>query len=191
MPTLTVVHALACATCIALSYLFFFPNPRDNGNGNDCSSRAYVLETTVTHARLLPSPSSHKFTYPVLSFFCPLRALESHQISLLNGWLFSYGGITGRLVGLRATNYLYDDGGAEKSVRTKLGKVLRDFGVAKAGRREVPEEGEGKGEEARFDAWIMTIPAYCGFEGINPLTVYFCYHDDAPSKLWAVVLEVR
>lgn len=41
------------------------------------------------------------------------------------------------------------------------------------------------------DAWMLTMPSYCGFEGINPLTVYFCYSRTRGDKLYAVVLEVR
>lgn len=146
---------------------------------------AFILETTVTHARLLPSPSSHKFTYPVLTFFFPLRDLESRRLSLIHGWLLSYGGIFGRVVGLRADNYLYDDGGYEQSIRRKLGMVLSDFGII-----DVDFGEEGEAIEPKFDAWMMTMPAYFGFEGINPLTVYFCYRDAVPNELWVVVLEV-
>lgn len=190
----TTVDTLVCLTCVALSSISYFlltssdrkVVDKDYAPPSSNPVHAYLLETTVTHARLHPSPSTHKFTYPVLSFFFPLRTLECNRISLLNGWLLCYGGIRARLIGLRADNYLYDDGSKEKSVRRKLGKVLRDFDVADAGIGKVFE-----GEEPRFDAWMMTMPAYLGFEGINPLTVYFCYHDDAPDELWIVVLEVR
>ena len=40
-----------------------------------------------------------------------------------------------------------------------------------------------------YDAWMLTMPSYLGFEGINPLTVYFGYKVD--GSLWLVVLEVR
>lgn len=106
-------------------------------------------------------------------------------MSLLRGWLFSYGAILGGVTSLRANNYLYDDGGAEQSIRRKLGKVLRDFGVISA-----DDGNNGEREDPKFDAWMMTMPSYFGFEGINPLTVYFCYQDAAPSDLWVVVLEV-
>ncbi|KAK7446978.1 hypothetical protein VKT23_014191 [Stygiomarasmius scandens] len=36
---------------------------------------------------------------------------------------------------------------------------------------------------------MMTMPSYLGFEGINPLTVYFCYKPG--GVLWLVVLEVH
>lgn len=175
----TVDTLIICLICVALSVGHFFLT--SSGHRAD----AFILETTVTHARLLPSPSSHKFTYPVLTFFFPLRALESHKLSLIGGWLLSYGGIFGRVVGLRANNYLYNDGGVEQSIRRKLGKVLSDFGVT-----DVDTGEEGGSKEPKFDAWMMTMPAYFGFEGINPLTVYFCYRDAVPDELWVVVLEV-
>jgi DUF1365 family protein len=112
----------------------------------------------------------------VLSLLLSLSALESGQLSLLNGFLFSFGGIHGRILGLRSAGYLYDDGGKEPSIRKKLVKVLEQFGVDLAGER-------------MDDAWILTMPSYFGFEGINPLTVYFCYRKDCPA-LWIVVLEV-
>jgi hypothetical protein len=34
------------------------------------------------------------------------------------------------------------------------------------------------------------MPSYCRFEGLNLLTVYFCYRKDN-RRLWIVVLEVR
>ena len=112
----------------------------------------------------------------MLSLLLPLSALESGQLSLLNGFLFSFGGIHGRILGLRSAGYLYDDGGKEPSIRKKLVEVLEQFGIELAGGR-------------MDDAWILTMPSYFGFEGINPLTVYFCYRRDCP-ELWIVVLEV-
>ena len=133
----------------------------------------YILRTTVTHSRLLPVQSRHSFTYPVLSFFVSLSELESNKLSLLNGYLFSYGGAICRITGLRASGYLYEDGGKEKSIRIKLVRVLEDFGIHDA--------------ISMSDAWIMTMPSYLGYEGTNPLTVYFCYMD---GRLWTIVLEV-
>ena len=139
-------------------------------------SRAYILRSITSHARFLPVDSRHAFTYPVLSLLLPLSALESGQLSLLSGFLFSFGGIHGRILGLRGAGYLYDDGGKEPSIRKKLVEVLEQFGIEFAGERMA-------------DAWILTMPSYFGFEGINPLTVYFCYRKDCP-ELWIVVLEV-
>ena len=76
---------------------------------------------------------------------------------------------------MRSAGYLYDDGGKEPSIRNKLVEALGKFGIELAG-------------EQMDDAWILTMPSYFGFEGINPLSVYFCYRKGCP-ELWIVVLE--
>ncbi|KAJ7057979.1 hypothetical protein C8F01DRAFT_1060109 [Mycena amicta] len=132
-------------------------------------SRGYVLENSVTHARLLPVRAAHAFTYPTFSFLVSVNALESHSLDLAHGWVFGYGGRWARLFGLRPQPYLTPGGG---SIKQKLDNLLQERGCA--------------GLE---DAWMMTMPSLLGFEGINPLTVYFCYN--AEGKLFVTVLEVH
>ena len=174
----TLLDGIVSLSCLGLSYAIYafshHPSPH-TGNGRTLP-QAYILRSITSHARFLPVDSRHALTYPVLSLLLPLSALESGHLSLLNGFLFSFGGVRGRVLGLRSAGYLYDDGGKEPSIRKKLGEALGQFGVELAG-------------EQMDDAWILTMPSYCGFEGINPLTVYFCYRKDCP-KLWIVVLEV-
>ncbi|KAF7321038.1 hypothetical protein HMN09_00191000 [Mycena chlorophos] len=134
-----------------------------------CSSQAYVLENTVTHARLLPTASKHAFTYPTFCFLVSVNALERHSLDLGRGWVFGYGGRWLRLFGLRTDPYLVP---GKRSIREKLVGVLTERGVL--------------GLE---DAWMMTMPSLLGFEGINPLTVYFCYN--AAGELFVSVLEVH
>ncbi|KAJ7153496.1 hypothetical protein C8R43DRAFT_1002246 [Mycena crocata] len=133
--------------------------------------RGYVLENQVTHARLFPVGSTHAFTYPSLSLLLSLNALEEHSLDLGHGWVFGYGGRWARLVGLRPTPYLTDNGG---SIRQRLEKVLLERGYLDGGLE---------------DAWMMTMPSLLGFEGINPLTVYFCYRPG--GKFFLTVLEVH
>ncbi len=38
---------------------------------------------------------------------------------------------------------------------------------------------------------MLTMPSYMGYEGINPLTVHYCYEKDGERELAWVVLEVR
>ncbi len=38
---------------------------------------------------------------------------------------------------------------------------------------------------------MLTMPSYMGYEGINPLTVHYCYKKDGERELAWVVLEVR
>lgn len=171
----TPLDAFVSISCLGLSYVIYsFSHP--TLRNATTFSQAYILRLITSHARFLPVDSRHAFTYPVLSLLLPLSALESGQLSLLNGFLFSFGGIHGRILGLRSVGYLYDDGGKEPSIRKKLVEVLEQFGIELAGER-------------MDDAWILTMPSYFGFEGINPLTVYFCYRRDCP-ELWIVVLEV-
>ncbi|KAJ6457158.1 hypothetical protein C8R47DRAFT_172679 [Mycena vitilis] len=119
--------------------------------------RGYILENSVTHTRLFPVGSTHVFTYPTLSLLLSLNALEDHSLDLGRGWIFGYGGRWARLIGLRPAPYLTDNGG---TIRQRLEKVLLDRGF---------------GADLE-DAWMMTMPSLkLGFEGINPLTVYFCY----------------
>ncbi|KAJ7222358.1 hypothetical protein GGX14DRAFT_663383, partial [Mycena pura] len=133
--------------------------------------RGYILQSQVVHARLLPATSAHAFTYPTLFLLLSLNALENHSLDLGRGWIFGYGGRWARLVGLRADPYLTPNGG---SIRQRLEKALQVRGFA---------------ESKLEDAWMMTMPSLLGFEGINPLSVYFCYR--LGGKLFLVVLEVH
>lgn len=136
---------------------------------------AYICANKVTHARLLPTESAHRFTYPTISFLLCLSALEKGELNLGGGWLFGYGGLWLRATGIRASAYLqngrkFDD---RRTIKQKLLEVLSTHSL----------------DPSLFnDAWILTMPSYFGFEGINPLTVYVCYKTD--QSLWAVVLEV-
>lgn len=175
---LTMLDGVVSLSCLGLSYVLYASSlartpSRDNAR---VFPPAYILHSTTSHARFLPADSRHAFTYPVLSLLLPLSALESGRLSLLNGFLFSFGGIYWRILGMRSAGYLHDDSGREPSIRRKVINALRDFGIEHA-------------EEQMDDAWILTMPSYCGFEGINPLIVYFCYRKDQP-KLWILILEV-
>ncbi|RDB23789.1 hypothetical protein Hypma_009308 [Hypsizygus marmoreus] len=166
----------ACVALLCFSLSFFF---YQNSHSTSAPSperkiprpRGYILENQVTHARLLPADSTNTFTYPTLSLLLSLDAVESHSLDIGRGWIFGYGGIFGRLVGLRSQPY-FGDRGSRKTIRTKLEALLRDRGFS----------------EVLEDAWMMTMPSFLGFEGINPLTVYFCYKS---GTFWLTVLEIH
>ncbi|KAL5525136.1 hypothetical protein ACEPAF_9005 [Sanghuangporus sanghuang] len=159
---------------------------------NKRSNNAYILENIVFHARHLPISSKHAFTYPTLALLLRLSALESRDLDLCAGRLFGYSPAGSpapwaRVMGVRPEAYLHDpnsyfEGSVKgKSVREKLAEVLMRFQVD-------PREME--------DVWMLTMPRYLGVEGINPLTVYYCYKKmrrDAGGELalWVVVLEVH
>ena len=173
MPLLTFLAAdsLVALICISLSTLLYKKSFRVTTHARP---QGYVLQNQVTHSRLLPADSAHAFTYPTLSILVSLNALEDYSLNLASGWIFGYGRIWGRLVGIRPDPYLANSYGKARTIRSKLETILKDRDYSKR---------EGYFQEA----WMMTMPSFLGFEGINPLTVYFCYGWDG---LRLVVLEV-
>ena len=138
------------------------------------AGRAYILENQVAHTRLLPIASRHSFVYPTISLLVSINSLEDKQLDLLGGLLFGYGSPSGRVTGLHPSSYLYDGPSDNRSIRCKLLHILDEHGHP--------------GCELH-DVWLMTMPSFLGIEGINPLSVYFCYKH-ASSALWLVILEV-
>ena len=171
---LALIDALVPLVCLSLSlFLYTRPAPNRKTLKNDRSTQrtqGYLLYNEVTHSRLLPAASAHAFTYPTLALLVSLDELESRRLDLGRGWVFGYGGRLGRLTGLRAAPYLAPGSGP---IKQKLEGVLTLSGYP--------------GGELR-DAWMMTMPSFLGFEGINPLTVYFCYNLN--GAFWLIVLEV-
>jgi DUF1365 family protein len=140
--------------------------------------QAYILRNQVTHARCVPSSARHSFTYPTTSFLFSLRALESNSLDLFAGRLFGYGGTKACVTGLRPDGYLMDSEKFKgRSIREKMSELLKTRGFD---------------DTALGEVWIMTMPSFMGFEGINPLTVYFCYSNQEAEEnhLWIIVLEV-
>jgi len=137
---------------------------------------SFLIPAYTTHARLLPIPSRHAFSYSLLYLGIDVGSLESGSLDL-PGRLLSYGGrpIT-KILGLRSDGYL---GPGKASLREKLARLLD-------GRKE------DKVELGRV--WLMTMPSVVGFEGINPLSVWYCYgktKGEGRAELEYVVLEVH
>ncbi|KAL1938918.1 hypothetical protein VTO73DRAFT_11071 [Trametes versicolor] len=208
------VASLAVAFTGLLSLMSFLRSPvRKHDDLPGEPGAAYILENTVTHARLLPTPATHAFSYPTLALLLSLDALEAGVLDLGRGWLFGYGGTAWRLTGMRSGAYLLPDapsssdsktngsseshesnggsgnsrrkGNAGTSIKAKLAEVLVRQGKDGARVWAWAETG---------DAWMLTMPSYAGYEGINPLTVYFCYarsEEDQDGALEWVVLEIH
>ncbi|KAJ2934769.1 hypothetical protein H1R20_g2323, partial [Candolleomyces eurysporus] len=153
-------------------------------SGTASRPRAYILHTSVTHGRYLPVESKHAFTYPALFMLVSLRALEEHALNLglttksFWAWAFGYGGPKRRLTAISPRGYLSSGKEGEKGrVVERLEEVLRRDRDWRGPRG--PEDGK-KEKEAQErivveDAWMLTMPSFVGWEGINPLTVYFVY----------------
>ncbi|KAF8598618.1 hypothetical protein BDV93DRAFT_450833 [Ceratobasidium sp. AG-I] len=173
----------AATLCLGSSAYLYLLHHRRNPPRSLGPAAGYVLTNQVVHARLLPAASKHAFTYPTLVLLLSLSALEEGELNC--GWrgvVFGYPGIWGRICGLRPGPYLRDHSssssdnvagtGPGSTIRAKLVDLLRPSGV---------QLGE---------VWMMTMPSFLGFEGINPLTVYFCY-EEGREDVWGVVLEVH
>ncbi|KAF4568244.1 hypothetical protein EYR40_010358 [Pleurotus pulmonarius] len=139
--------------------------------------RGYVLRNKVTHQRLLPEPSSHRFVYPTVCLLVSLSALEKGALDIGRGWLFGYGGLFGRFTGLRPDPYL-TAGGSKGNGSTIHGRLIQVL---------LPRFANAA--ELLVDSWMMTMPSFLGFEGINPLTVYFCYN--SAGNFWLCILEIH
>lgn len=101
-PTVTLAFAVAA---LAIPFLIALAWPWRRRRAD--ASKAYIIHNKVTHTRLLPATASHAFTYPTLFIQVSLRLLEAHTFDLGGGWLFGYGGISWRMLGLRASAYLH------------------------------------------------------------------------------------
>ena len=157
-----------CLSCLSLSYLLHAPSCTSIPQKARELVRAFSLHSTTSHARFLPADVRHAFAYPVLSLLLLLSALESGRPSLLNMFLFSFGTIRAFSVyavqGISMTT-----AEANRRYESSLRVRCRIFSIQHA-------------NEQTDDAWILTIPSYFGFEGIKPLTVYFCYRKGNPNS---------
>ena len=138
---------------------------------------SFLIPAYTTHARLLPIPSRHAFSYPLLYIGVDVGSLESGSLDLL-GRLLHYGGrpIT-KILGMRSDGYLKP---GKDTLRSKLGILLRAHGICAS--------------EKLGRVWLVTMPSFVGFEGINPLSVWYCYGEaqgEGRPELVCVVLEVH
>ncbi|KAG8808193.1 hypothetical protein FRC17_004059 [Serendipita sp. 399] len=159
-------------------------NPTDLNSS--VNPKGYIIINRVSHSRFLPQPSSHSFVYPTLTLLLNVRAVslsdkatDRHGESKLSlgpaGLFFGVGSSPWRrLTNVRPAAYLIDDGVQSTTLLERLEEFLlkRKISTAELG-----------------DVWLLTSPSYFGFEGINPLSVWFCYGLERELKI--VLLEVH
>lgn len=127
-----------------------------------------LLPAFTAHARSLPVPSRHTFSYPLLYTAVDIDEAES---GVLDGGVFSYGGSPWtKVLGLRSDGYLAK---GQQGLRAKLELLLESRGVKVS---------------SQDRAWLVTMPSCLGFEGINPLSIWYIYRG---RELHCVVLEVH
>ena len=133
--------------------------------------RSIIIPAYTSHARHLPKPSKHAFSYPLLYLGVDVDALESGSLDL-PGRLLGFGGRPWtKCLGLRTDGYLHP---GPESLRQKAELLL-------------VEQGLGKMDMSQM--WLVSMPSFIGFEGINPLSVWYIYSDK--RDLTCVILEVH
>ncbi|KAJ3364641.1 hypothetical protein GGF32_001280 [Allomyces javanicus] len=132
-----------------------------------------LLTGTTTHARVYPR--AHKFVYPVVYFALDLADLEAGRTHAPH--LFAHN--QRALYSVWSRDYLLDDA---RPLSAKARAVLAD------------RVGTGLADSVTSILFVTT-PRFCGY-AFNPLSVYYCYNDDASAAgdndpLVAVILEVN
>ncbi|KAF9074426.1 hypothetical protein BDP27DRAFT_1317064 [Rhodocollybia butyracea] len=147
-------------------------------SSSSLNPKGYILTNFVSHTRFYPLP--HSFKYTTLAVFVELSALENGELDI--PLLFGFNKRWRALCALRPNGYLFPtSSGSEMGIRKKLEVLLRREGYP-----EVINNGQ-------YEIWMLTMPSYFGFEGINPLTVYTLYSTtkDHSRNLSLVVFEVH
>lgn len=130
-----------------------------------------VIPAYTSHARHLPKPSRHTFSYPLLYVGVDIDSLQVGILDLPRR-LFGYGGRPWtKVLGLRSDGYLQ---AGREHLRVKVERLLADHGVTK---------------DEIVKVWLVTMPSFLGFEGINPLSVWYIYNEN--RELRCVILEVH
>lgn len=140
-------------------------------HNNPEALRSIIIPAYTSHARHLPKPSRHAFSYPLLYLGVDVDELEKARLNL-PGRLLGYGGSSWtKVLGLRSFGYLRP---GPESLRAKAERLLHEQGVK--------EEGIAR-------IWLVTMPSFAGFEGINPLSVWYIYSEK--RELSCIILEVH
>ena len=170
---MTIAVWLLAALASTISYYLFNPRPKPDRPHQTLIDYlpSALIPAYTTHARLSPVLARHAFSYPLIYLGVDVDALEAGTLNL-PGRLVKYGGqpIT-KILGLRSDGYLLPGG---ESFRQKINGLLSSHGVVKDDMSRV---------------WLVTMPSFMGFEGINPLSVWYIYNHK--GALSCCVLEVH
>ncbi|KAK4705635.1 uncharacterized protein P7C70_g572, partial [Phenoliferia sp. Uapishka_3] len=176
-PTLLdiVLPPLLIATSLLLHTIYNSPQPTFTAESS------HIFRAKTAHARLLPVSARHVFSFPVLYFGVDLARLEAGELDLGEGRGSLFGWEPPKWVVTAFWRKGYLEAGAKAGIRDKVLSLL-----------------EKRGIDTSKDAtmvYMVSMPAYLGKEGINPLTVHYCYGDvnsaDGKRPLRVVVLEVH
>lgn len=139
------------------------------------STQAKLYWMKTYHARFLPQESQHQFQYSTINVGADLDALEAGDLDLGSRW-FAYDVSRWSLFAFKSHMFSsLPTSTSDKAASTRVRRHLID--------RDLPQQNMAK-------IYTVAMPAYAGFEGINPLVVHYCY-SMSDQKLRIVVLEVH
>lgn len=170
---MTTTMSLLCAVVgLPASYLaWLWLSPRSAKLPTSDHLPSALIPSYTSHARLLPVPSRHTFSYPLIYLGIDIDAVHDGVYNL-PGRLFAYGGSPWtKVLGLRSFNYLTP---GPATLRQKLDTLLQEHGME---------------ENDMTKGWMVSMPSLLGFEGINPLTVWYIYNSD--RQISCIILEVH
>lgn len=167
---MTIAVSLLVGALTLVSAYILAPRTKTAAVATD-ALQSIVIPSYTSHARHLPTPSRHAFSYPLLYLGVDIDSLQAGALDL-PGRLLRHGGRPlSKVLGIRSDGYLQPGNG---TLRSKLEDLLEKQGLRR--------------EEVR-KAWLVTMPSFIGFEGINPLSVWYVYNEE--RELHCVVLEVH
>ncbi|KAE8250536.1 hypothetical protein A4X13_0g4637 [Tilletia indica] len=187
--------------------------------GSEKTPEGFVIPARVYHARFLPKESAHAFRYPSLYLALELGALErkrkedgsrrSLDISrLLKFKDPSQKSYPWTVSCINPPEYYRPEYTAlkeplkkqvESSIRLKTLYELRHRDLISRGPQDIADHADEEAFRLNDEIdqiWSITMPSLLGFQGINPLTTYFCYRPGpdggrSRGKLAFVLLEVH
>lgn len=161
--------------CLGASLLLHIAyNPQHEITAPDIQASLYRMSTY--HARFLPKTSQHAFQYSTINLGVDLDALEAGRLDLGTRW-FAYDPDKWTWFAFRNNMFSCLPGSSEDQQRpsARVRALLQNRGVPQTDMAKI---------------YTVAMPAYAGFEGINPLVVHYCY-DMPHQNLRVVVLEVH
>lgn len=149
------------------------PHPDSDPSPSPPTSRggAHIYASRTRHARFIPSKNA--FAYPTLYLGFDIDRLSDGEFDI--PYWFAWG--RSAVTSLSPSSYL-DPSSSHLPFRRRVLDELARHGFE-----------EAKDLVGRI--YVLTMPSYLGFIGINPLTTYFCYAAGDEGRLEAVILEVH
>ncbi|KAL9940787.1 hypothetical protein V8E36_000275 [Tilletia maclaganii] len=196
---------------------------KSRSSSASASATAFVIPVRVYHARFLPKESAHAFRYPSLYLALELGQLERRikhgsetgsprrrALDIARVLKYKVPEETPHpwtLSSINPPEYFRSSYDAlpqplrsrvESSIRLKALYELRLRDLIQRGPQDVNEDSDEAFDNLNSEIdqiWSITMPSLLGFQGINPLTTYFCYrpHADGETRgdLAFVLLEVH